>query len=268
LQSPRTGKLIIIGGAEDKKGSMVILREFLSLAGGPDARILIMTAATEYASEVGGEYKKLFRDLTGPEARIETIDIETRKDANRPEFETKIEEASGVFFTGGDQYRITRLLGGTKIDTALHSQFDRGLILAGTSAGASMMSSIMIINGPGETTAKVGMTKLGAGMEFLPGVIIDQHFAQRGRINRLLAAIAQYPHHLGIGIDENTALIVEGHRFRTIGEGSVTVLDAGDFGQGMAMREGGSENLAVCDVKLHLLAAGHSFDLRQRRPFF
>ncbi|MES2745255.1 MAG: cyanophycinase, partial [Bdellovibrionota bacterium] len=262
------GKLIIIGGAEDKKGSMIILKEFVSLAGGSNARILIMTAATEHAAEVGGDYTRIFRELTGPEAQIETLDIETRVDANKPEFQKQIENATGVFFTGGDQYRITRLLGGTKIDTALHSYFHKGLILAGTSAGASMMSSIMIINGPAETTAKVGMTNLGAGMEFLPGVIIDQHFAQRGRINRLLAAIAQYPHHLGIGIDENTALIVEGHCFRTIGEGSVTILDAGDFGQGMSLREGGTENLAICDIRLHLLSSGHSFDLRQRRPFF
>ena len=268
MLSTMPGKLIIIGGAEDKTGAMTYLKEFVRLAGGESATLLIMTAATEHAGEVGGEYTKIFRQLAGPGARIETLDIESRQDANTSENKDRIEQATGVFFTGGDQFRITRLLGGTKVDTALHSRFELGLILAGTSAGASMMSSIMIIQGPGETTARVRMTELGAGMEFLPGVIIDQHFAQRGRINRLLSAIAQYPHHLGIGIDENTALIVEGHQFRTIGEGSVTILDAGAVRLVAPVPVEADENLAICDVRLHLLPAGHAYDLRQRQPIF
>jgi len=267
-ETSKVGSLIIIGGAEDKKNEQVILKEFVRMSGSEKAKIVIMTVATELPEEVGSEYIKIFKALMGDQASVITVDVESREQANSPEAIAHIEDATGVFFTGGDQFRITRLLGGTKLDTALHDRYDQGLILAGTSAGASMMSSIMIIQGPAETTAKIGMTRLGAGMEFLSGVIIDQHFAQRGRINRLLTAIAQYPHHLGIGIDENTALIVEGHMCRVVGEGSITVLDAGEVRDGIPTKEESDDNLAICDVKLHLLPTGHGFDLRNRTPVF
>lgn len=259
------GSLIIVGGAEDKKNEKAILREFVRMAGGAKAKIVIMTVASEMPVEVGNDYVAAFSDITKGAVPIETIHIESREEANANEAIVLLQAATGVYFTGGDQFRITRLLGGTKIDMCLHDRYENGLVLAGTSAGASMMSSIMIIQGPAETTAKRGMTQLGAGMEFLPGVIIDQHFAQRGRINRLLAAIAQYPHHLGIGIDENTALIVEGHQCRVIGEGAITILDSGEVNEGFIEKYGTDENLAICDVRLHLLPAGHKFDLRTRK---
>lgn len=263
-----SGSLIIIGGAEDKKNDKTILREFVRMSGGDKAHIVIMTVATELPVEVGDEYIKVFKSIFEGEAKVETLHIASRGEANDPESLAKIDKASGVYFTGGDQFRITRILGGTKIDMLLHDRYESGLILAGTSAGASMMSSIMIIQGPAETTAKRGMTRLGAGLEFLPGVIIDQHFAQRGRINRLLAAIAQYPHHLGIGIDENTAIIVEGTRCRVVGEGSITVLDAGNVCEGISEKYESDENLAICDVRLHLLPSGHGYDLRNRTPIY
>lgn len=263
-----SGSLIIIGGAEDKKNDKTILKEFVRMAGGPKAQILIMTVATELPVEVGAEYIKVFKSIFDGDASVETLHIASRGEANDPESLAKIDKATGVYFTGGDQFRITRILGGTKTDMLLHDRYESGLILGGTSAGASMMSSIMIIQGPAETTAKRGMTRLGAGLEFLPGVIIDQHFAQRGRINRLLAAIAQYPHHLGIGIDENTALIVEGTRCRVVGEGSITVLDAGDACEGIGEKFETDENLAICDVRLHLLTSGHGYDLRNRTPIY
>ncbi|RYZ57295.1 MAG: cyanophycinase [Proteobacteria bacterium] len=263
-----SGSLIIIGGAEDKKNDKTILKEFVRMAGGPKAQILIMTVATELPVEVGAEYIQVFKSIFDGDASVETLHIASRGEANDPESLAKIDKATGVYFTGGDQFRITRILGGTKTDMLLHDRYESGLILGGTSAGASMMSSIMIIQGPAETTAKRGMTRLGAGLEFLPGVIIDQHFAQRGRINRLLAAIAQYPHHLGIGIDENTALIVEGTRCRVVGEGSITVLDAGDACEGIGEKFETDENLAICDVRLHLLTSGHGYDLRNRTPIY
>ncbi len=268
IEASKTGSLIIIGGAEDKKRDPIILKEFIRMAGSDRAKIVIMTVATELPQEVGSEYVRIFKDLAGPNSEVTTVDVETRDQANCPEAIARIEAATAVFFTGGDQFRITRLLGGTKLDMTLHDRYEKGLVLAGTSAGASMMSSIMIIHGPAETTARVGMTRLGAGMEFLPGVIIDQHFAQRGRINRLLTAIAQYPHHLGIGIDENTAIIVEGNICRVVGAGSITVLDAGNVSNGIPSREESDENLAIGDVRLHLLPAGHGFDLRNRNPIF
>lgn len=265
----KTGPLVIIGGAEDKKGDRLILREFVELAGGSAAKIVIMTVATELSEETAAEYTAVFKHIIGPTAHITSMGIKNRDEANDAQNVAILQEATGVFFTGGDQFRIIRLIGGTKIDTTLHNCHENGLVLAGTSAGASMISSNMIIQGPAKSTAKIGMTKLGVGMGFLPGVIIDQHFAQRGRINRLLSAIARYPHSLGIGIDENTALIVDGHCCRVVGEGSVTVLDAGEVSIGIPSKEDDEdENLGICNVKLHLLPAGQGFNLRNRAPIF
>ncbi|WP_141736230.1 cyanophycinase [Oligoflexus tunisiensis] len=268
MLAQNTGPLLVIGGAEDKKGEQVILKEFIRLAGGDAARIVIMTVATEHPYEVGEDYTQIFRKLMGDsgEDQVQCVHIESREEAQHEKSLAAIESASGVFFTGGDQFRITSLLGGTRVDALLHARHEDGLVLAGTSAGASMMSTTMIIEGSAHDTARVGMVRLGAGLEFLPGVLIDQHFAQRGRINRLLSAIAEYPHHLGIGIDENTALVVHGHEFEVIGTGSVTVIDAADVTDTNVHLLDQHEHLAICNVKLHILTPGYGFNLRDRIP--
>jgi cyanophycinase len=268
MPAQNSGSLLVIGGAEDKKGEQVILKEFISLAGGDNARIVIMTVATEHPREVGEEYTRVFRQfMKNPTAdQVQCIHIESREEAQHEKALAAIEPATGVFFTGGDQFRITSLLGGTRVDALLHARHEEGMVLAGTSAGASMMSSTMIIEGAAHDTARVGMVRLGAGLEFLPGVLIDQHFAQRGRINRLLSAIAEYPHHLGVGIDEDTALVVHGHEFEVIGTGSVTVIDAADVTDTNVNLLDQHEQLAICNVKLHILTPGYGFNLRDRIP--
>ncbi|MDQ3232841.1 MAG: cyanophycinase, partial [Pseudobdellovibrionaceae bacterium] len=158
MKMKSTGPLVIIGGAEDKKGDRLILREFVRLAGGSAAKIVIMTVATQLPEETAAEYTEIFRDIIGSDAPIQSLGIKTREEANDLEKVAIIEDASGVFFTGGDQSRIIRLLGGTKMDTVLHDRHENGLVLAGTSAGASMISSTMIIEGPAKSTAKIGMT--------------------------------------------------------------------------------------------------------------
>src|ERR1700730_14203326 len=185
------GTLVIIGGAEDKNGNCEILREFVKLSGGKHARILIVTVATELPVEVGNQYLSVFQNIGVEDARI--LDVSNRDSANTDSTVQMIEKATGVFFTGGDQIRITTLLGGTRIDAALHKGLEKGMVLAGTSAGASMMSSTMIVEGCAETNPKVGIVDMAPGMEFIRGVVIDQHFAQRGRLGRLLSAVAQYP---------------------------------------------------------------------------
>lgn len=258
------GPLVVIGGSEDKKGECRILREFVRLAGGPHARVVVMTVATEFPLEVGAEYLEVF-DRLGVED-VRTFDVSCRENANATVAVKAIEKATGVFFTGGDQVRITNLLGGTKIDTVLHKRYQEGMALAGTSAGASMMSTTMIIEGVQETNPRIGIVEMGPGMEFIPGVVIDQHFAQRGRLGRLLSAVAQYPHHLGLGIDEDTALVLENHEFVVIGAGAVTVIDAGAllYSNLSGLRK--NDDLALCGVKLHVLPAGYRFNLRDREP--
>ena len=189
--SETSGQLVIIGGAEDKEGDCVILREFVRRAGGTKAYIVIMTAATELPREVGENYIKVFERLGAEDVRI--ID------------------------TGGDQARITGILKDTEIDTAIRKRFSEGLVIGGTSAGAAVMPDVMIVEGDSETNPRMEIVELGPGMGFLPGVVIDQHFSQRGRLGRLISALAQQPAVLGFGIDENTAMIVANDTFEVIG---------------------------------------------------
>ena len=257
-------RLVLIGGAEDKQEACTILNEFVRLAGGPQARIIVATVATVSQQKVGSEYTDVFRRLGC--ATVQTLDVTSRDEANAARAVDMIGEATGVFFTGGDQLRITRFLGGTKTDTTLHRRYEEGMVLAGTSAGASMMSNTMIVEGLPETTPRVGAVKVGPGMEFIAGMLIDQHFGQRGRLGRLLSAIAQYPHELGVGIDENTAAVVSGEEFTVIGEGAVTVIDAGGLTYTNFAELKENECLALCGVQLHILPAGYRFHLLNRTP--
>ena len=256
------GALVVIGGAEDKTGEMKILREFVRLSGGERAKIVVVTVATELPVEVGAEYIDVFERIGVADVR--TFDVSARAAANRASACKAVEEASGVFFTGGEQIRITELLGGTQMDMALHTAHERGLTLAGTSAGASMMSSTMIVAGAAETNPRMGIVQMAPGMEFIDGVVIDQHFAQRGRLGRLLSAVAQYPHHLGLGIDEDTSVIVRGYELAVLGRGAVAVVDAGALSHANLAGLHSNDAMALCDVKLHILPEPYRFDLRAR----
>jgi cyanophycinase len=258
------GPLVIIGGAEDKTGEMEILKRFIELAGGPRARIFVIAVASEYPAEVASVYVDAFTRL-GVES-VRKLGISNRGHANNPYAVEAIEKATGVFFTGGNQVRITNLLGGTKLDSVLHRRHEEGLVLAGTSAGAAMMSSVMIIGGLTQNFFRVGIVELSSGMEFISGVLIDQHFEQRGRLRRLLSAIAQHPHDIGLGVDENTAAVVQDGILEVIGENTVTVIDAGElsFTNLPSLHE--HDILTLCGVKIHILARGYRFDLRNREP--
>ena len=260
----RAGRLVIVGGAEDREGDCVVLREFVRLAGGARARLAIISAASDAPREVAGVYEKTFRALGVRDVRA--LDVAGRADANGGEAVAAVDSATGVFFTGGNQLRITRLLGGTRLDVALHRRHEDGMVLSGTSAGAAMMSSVMIVGSAPTLTLRAGMVELGSGLGFLPGVLIDQHFEQRGRLRRLLAAIAQHPHELGLGIDEDAAAVVDGHTFEVFGTGSVTVVDAGGLTHTNLAEAERHELLAICGVRIHILPPGYRFDLQNRAP--
>ncbi|MBE9180100.1 cyanophycinase [Oculatella sp. LEGE 06141] len=259
-----SGQLVIIGGAEDKEGECFILREFLRRAGGLQARIAVITAATSLPGEVGSTYIRVFERL-GAE-RVDVVDTANRDDSNDERFIEVINQATGIFFTGGDQTRITDLIKGTKLDEAMHQRYADGCIIAGTSAGAAMMPRTMIIGGDSETSPRVEIVDMDPGMGFLPGVVIDQHFSQRGRLGRLLAAVAQKPHLLGIGIDENTAIAVSDGEFEVLGEGTVTIVDLGEVTHSNLEHILRDEDLALCNVKLHILPHGYRFVLKDRVP--
>lgn len=264
VATEQTGKLVIIGGAEDKEKDCQILREFVRLAGGTKARIVIMTAATELPKEVGENYIKVFTRFGAEEARI--VDTATRDDASSSTALEAIEKATGVFFTGGDQARITSVMKNTELDKAIHKRFAEGIVVGGTSAGAAVMPDIMIVEGDSETNPRINIVELGPGLGFLPGIVIDQHFSQRGRLGRLISALAQQPAVLGFGIDENTAIIINDHHVEVIGEGCVTVVDESEVVHNNVEEILKDEALAFCGAKLHILPHGYKFDLSTHKP--
>lgn len=260
------GNLVIIGGAEDKEADCVILRRFVELAGGKDAIIGVVTTATEYPGEAGNQYRLIFLDLGVK--RVEILFIVKREDAADPRVVEQLAMCSGIFFTGGDQLRITSILGGSKVDEAIRQAYAQGVVIAGTSAGASVMSNTMIVEGDDADTAKKCTLNMAHGMGLLEEVVIDQHFAQRGRINRLLTAVAQNPYVIGVGIDEDTAIVVSpSATFEVIGSQTVTVIDGRYIKYTNVSESKPNEPLALSNVILHILPTGYSFDLRLRQPF-
>ncbi|GAA2497952.1 cyanophycinase [Winogradskya humida] len=257
-----SARLLVIGGAErHSPGGTSILRRFVELAGGADADIVVIATASGEPAVLEAEYATLFTRFGARRAR--GLRIATRAQANDPAVVHALAPATGVFFTGGDQQRITSVLGGTLTDSALQTLVRTGtIVLGGTSAGAAMMSGTMILGGaaPGIGRASV---RTGPGLEFLPGVLIDMHFAERGRLNRLLSAVALYPHELGLGIDEDTAILAEDDRFQVLGSGTVTVVDAGSAADITIPADG---PIGLAGARIHVLTAGSTFEMSGRRP--
>ncbi len=262
----KPGNLVIIGGNEDKEGECTILRSFVEMAGGRKARIAVLTTATEYPREAGDQYRTLFSGMGA--AEVPVLYIDNRESACASHHIGEIDRATGIFFTGGDQLRLTSILGGSGVDAALRKAFARGTVIAGTSAGASVMSDTMIVGGDSSDTPKKSTLSMAHGMGLVSEVVIDQHFAQRGRINRLLAAVAQNPHILGVGIDEDTALVVAGDgKCEVIGTQTVTILDGKNIVHSNISESKRHDPLAITNVRLHILPNGYGFDLKRRKPF-
>jgi cyanophycinase len=258
------GVLVIIGGAEDRQGDCIVLREFVRAAGGVKAHIAVMTAATTMPEEVGDDYLYLFKRLGAKS--VEVVHTECREDAEREESRRIIEQATGIFFTGGDQSRIVDFIKGTPLDDAIHKRHAEGAVIGGTSAGAAMMPDEMIVGGASVSNPSVDAVSMGPGMGFLPGVVVDQHFAQRGRLGRLLAALVLQPAVLGLGIDEDTAILVDGDEFEVIGQGAVTVVDESTATHNNLEGLLKDEPIALCDVKLHILPHGYRFNWKTHQP--
>jgi cyanophycinase len=260
---PRAGHLLIIGGAEDKLRQRQILSRFVSLAGGEEARVAVISTASSLGDEATELYSSLFRSLGIPDVR--GLRPLTREDATRPEAVEAVSDATGIFMTGGNQLRLSSVIGGTALGRAIIDRHRHGSIVAGTSAGASAISTHMVAFGTSGATPKQRMTQMSAGLGLLPGVVIDQHFEQRNRIGRLLALVAQSPALLGMGIDEDTAALVSpAGVMEVIGKGSVTILDPAKL-QTDAYEVKRHRPMMVSGVTLHSLPSGYRFDLRKRR---
>ena len=264
MHETERGNLVIIGGAEDKGADKAILKEVIKLSGGENSHIALITTATNSPEEAGHEYKRLFGELGA--RSVVSINITDREYANNIEGLKILNDATCIFFVGGDQLRISSILGGTEVHRIVKKLYEEGRIIAGTSAGASMMSEIMVVEGKDDEAPRKCTLKMAPGMGLLAGVIIDQHFNQRGRIGRLLAAVAQNPNVLGIGIDEDTAMIVNKElEFIVEGSGVVTVVDGRDILFTNISEQHQDDPLAITNVKIHVLPKGYGFNLVKKQ---
>ncbi|GEM46108.1 cyanophycinase [Deinococcus cellulosilyticus] len=259
----RVGTLIIIGGHEDKEGDREILQEVARRVG--KGKLVVTTVASHEPEGYFDTYRKVFKDLGLK--NVMGLDVNERADAVTEETGKLLEDARGIFFTGGDQLRITSQIGDTQMEARIREIFASGGVICGTSAGASVMCETMMIEGKGGESHRIGDLRMAPGLGLIRDAIIDQHFAERGRMGRLLGAVAQNPRVLGIGIDEDTTIVVEELRYFTVlGSGAVYVVDGSCVTHSNIAEGGEDQILSIYDVKLHVLSKGDAFDLQERRP--
>lgn len=264
MSEVKRGYLVIIGGAEDKRADKAILKEVIKLSGGKNSHIALITTATKSPEEAGREYIRIFEELGA--GSVVSKSIIDREGANNLTDLKILYDATCIFFVGGDQLRISSILGGTEVHRLVKGAYEQGKVIAGTSAGASMMSEIMVVEGKDDEAPRKCTLKMAPGMGLLAGVIIDQHFNQRGRIGRLLAAVAQNPNVMGIGVDEDTAMIVNKElEFVVEGSGVVTVVDGREISFTNISEQYPDEPLAITNVKIHVFPKGYGFNLVKKQ---
>ena len=254
-----------IGGAEDKLGRRTVLKTFVALAGGSNAKIAVVPTASTLGPEVVEVYDALFRKLGARD--VVAARPESREEAEDPDVVGLLDDVTGIFMTGGNQLKLSGIVNGTAFGEAIRAAHDRGAVVGGTSAGASIQSSHMVAFGPGGTTPKQRMTQLAAGLGLVRDVVIDQHFAQRNRYGRLLMLVAQSPGLLGIGVDEDTGAVITEEdgvqRLGVVGRGVVTIFDGRNVVSN-AHEARRTAPLLASGVVLHVLPAGAVFNLTDK----
>ena len=260
------GHLLVIGGAEDKYNERRILKKFLELAGGDAAEVLIVPVASDFPEFAADVYTQAFRNLGVANPRV--LRATSRQDIVQADVEKLVDGVTGVFMTGGDQMRLVSLLGGTKLAEALRKKVrETNVVMAGTSAGAAAMSTSMIVRGEPSSHPHKNAVKLSPGLGFLKNIIIDQHFSERGRISRLITAVSYNPYNLGIGIDENTAIILDGKGILEVfGQGSTTVVDGSQISFNEIAEVADNEAFSICGVQFHVLRDGLVYNYLDRHP--
>lgn len=260
----RPGLVMAIGGAEDKVRERRILRRFVEACGGPDAHIVVLATASEIP-ETGDRYADLFHGMDAD--TVEVLRIRTREDALDAgrEVHDVLEYATGFFMTGGSQLRISSALGGTAIAATLRRRHLEGMVVAGTSAGAAALSKHMISMGESGGTPRRRLVHMAQGLGFTPDLIVDQHFRRRDRMGRLVTALSYNPEPLGVGVDEDTAAVIDADGVMTVlGSGAVTVVDASGlrFTDSHAIHRG--QPVAMLGLKVDFLTPGCRYDLKRR----
>ena len=260
------GHLVIIGGAEDKYNERRLLRKFVELAGGQEALILIVPVASDYPEFSADVYKQAFRKLGLQNVKV--LRATSRQEVIDADAEQLLKDVTGVFISGGDQMRLASLLGGTEFARLLeHRVRHTPLVLAGSSAGAAGMSAVMIVRGEATSHPQKNTLRLSSGLGILQNIIIDQHFTERGRLSRLITAVSYNPRQLGIGIDENTAVIISHDGTLEVhGHGTVTIVDGSRINYNDIAETQEAQPFAVTGVQLHILRDGMRYDFTHRAP--
>jgi cyanophycinase len=259
---PGQGTLVMIGGGEDKEGDRVILREVARRLDG--GKLVLATVASHEPEGYFEAYQKAFADLGVTD--LTELYVRDRAETLDPEKLRSFEGAAGVVFSGGDQLRISSQIGDTPVESRVREIYERGGLVAGTSAGASVMSDTMLVKGSSGESHRIGDLHMAPGLGLVRDVIIDQHFAERGRFGRLFGAVAHNPRELGLGIDEDTAIVLAGRRFEVLGSGCVYVIDGAGVTHSNIAEARPERALSIYDVRLHVLSSGDVFELARRRP--
>lgn len=256
------GFIVPIGGAEDKEGDTRILREFLEVSGGKRARVVIIPTASSL-DDTGSRYEKIFKKLGAFEAKA--LPVVTRQDAARDEWLKYLDQADAIFVTGGNQLRLSTILGGTPMATAIRRANARGVTVGGTSAGAAILSEHMIAQGQEGTTPKAGLVTLAPGFGLTNRFVFDQHFRQRDRLGRLLTALAYNPFAVGIGLDEDTAAFIDADsKLRVVGQGGITIVDGAGLEHSSIADTRDGRVVSMTNVRVHVLVEGGTFDVVAR----
>ncbi|MFZ1376160.1 MAG: cyanophycinase [Geothrix sp.] len=259
------GYIIPIGGAEEKEHDPRILKRFVELCGGAKADIVVIPTASRLP-DTGSRYERIFGELGA--GRVKALDFDTRRDCFEENRLARMEEATGIFFTGGNQLRLTTILGGTPMAKLVRLQNARGVHTAGTSAGASFLSEHMIAFGQEGAIPTLGCVSLAPGLGLTNRFIIDQHFRQRDRLGRLLSALAFNPFSVGLGLDEDTAAFIGPDNLLEVeGKGGITVVDAANIEYSGIDEADAGQPICLLGLTVHILVAGASFNLHTRKAF-
>jgi len=257
------GWIVPIGGAENKENDRHILERFVSVSGGAEADIVVIPTASRMR-ETGPRYERLFTGMGA--ARVTSMDFDTRRDCQEPGRLRRLEEATGIFFTGGNQLRLTTLLGGTPVARLIRVRNAHGVAVGGTSAGASILSEHMIAFGDEGSAVVSGSVRLAPGLGLTNRFIIDQHFRERDRLGRLITALAYNPFAIGIGLDEDTAAFIgPDETLEVEGSGGVTVVDGAEVSYSSIGDVPEGQPVCVLGLRVHILTAGATFNLHTRQ---
>lgn len=262
-EGDQRGWIVPIGGAENKDENPRILKRFLAVAGGSTAEIVVIPTASQLR-DTGPRYQRLFGELGA--RKVEVVDFDSRGDCTESGRLDRIERASAIFFTGGNQLRLSTILGGTPAAQMIRACNAAGVTVGGTSAGASILSEHMIAFGKEGSSPRADSVRLAPGLGLTNRFVIDQHFRQRDRLGRLLAALAYNPFAIGIGLDEDTAAFIgPDNTLEVEGSGSVSVVDAGNLDFSSMADAGEDQPVCMLGLTVHILLAGATFNLATRK---